>query len=104
MFDAKRPKLELLDRGFVEKIVDEALTLLDRHGRHGRERRGRAAFSAEAGARVDAGTQRVRLGRKLVEDCLASTPATIVLYDRERRAGPSPSAGTRSTSIPARRP
>jgi trimethylamine--corrinoid protein Co-methyltransferase len=82
MFDAKRPKLELLDKGFVEKIVDEALTLLDRHGVMV-ENAEAARLLGEAGARVDAGTQRIRLGRKLVEDCLASTPATTVLYDRK---------------------
>ena len=82
MFDAKRPKLELLDKEFVEKIVDEALTLLERHGVMV-ENAEAARLLGEAGARVDAGTQRVRLGRKLVEDCLASTPATIVLYDRK---------------------
>jgi trimethylamine--corrinoid protein Co-methyltransferase len=82
MFNAKRPKLELLDREFVAKIVDEALTLLDRHGVMV-ENAEAARLLGEAGARVDAGTQRVRLGRKLVEDCLASTPATIVLYDRK---------------------
>ena len=32
MIAARRPKLELLDRALVEKIVDEGLTLLERQG------------------------------------------------------------------------
>jgi trimethylamine--corrinoid protein Co-methyltransferase len=82
MFEAKRPKIELLEKGFVDKIVDEALTLLERHGVMV-ENADALRLLGEAGAAVDPASQRVRLGRKLVEDALASTPATTVIYDRK---------------------
>ncbi len=81
MIETRRPKLELLNGALVEKIVDEGLTLLERQGvmvENGEALK----LLGDAGAAVDRSAQRVRLGRKLVEDCLASTPATINLYDR----------------------
>jgi trimethylamine:corrinoid methyltransferase-like protein len=81
MFEAKRPKLELLERAFVERIVDEGLTLLERLGVLV-ENPEALRLLGEAGAAVDAGTRRARIGRALVEKCLATTPATVTLYDR----------------------
>jgi trimethylamine:corrinoid methyltransferase-like protein len=81
MIEAKRPKLELLSRKFVEKIVDEGLTLLERQGVMV-ENAEALKLLGDAGAKIDRAGQRVRLGRKLVEDALASTPAEINLYDR----------------------
>ncbi|NLH75934.1 MAG: hypothetical protein GX465_02740 [Acidobacteria bacterium] len=81
MFAAKRPRIELLEDAFAGKIVDEALTLLERHGVLV-ENAEALRLLGEAGAAVDAAAQRARLPRKLVEDALASTPATIALYDR----------------------
>jgi len=81
MIAAKRPKLELLHRELVERIVDEAFTLLERHGVMV-ENAEALSLLADAGARVDRASQRVWPGCKLVEECLASTPATIALYDR----------------------
>ncbi len=81
MIETKKPKLELLHGALVERIVDEGLTLLERQGvmvENGEALR----LLGDAGADVDLRSQRARLGRKLVEDCLASTPSTIVLYDR----------------------
>ena len=74
MIETKRPKIELLEPGFVEKIVDEALTLLERQGVLV-ENADALRLLGEAGAAVDPARQRVRLTRKLVEDALASTPA-----------------------------
>ncbi|HSA95363.1 MAG TPA: trimethylamine methyltransferase family protein, partial [Acidobacteriota bacterium] len=82
MIEAKRPKIELLSREFVEKIVDEGLTLLERQGVMV-ENAEALKLLGDAGAAVDRAGQRVRLGRKLVEDALASTPAEITLYDRK---------------------
>lgn len=81
MIEAKRPKLELLDRAFVERIVDEGLTLLERQGVM-IENPEALRLLGEAGADVDRAAQRARLGRPLIEKCLASTPASITLYDR----------------------
>jgi trimethylamine--corrinoid protein Co-methyltransferase len=81
MIATRRPKLELLSKELVEKIVDEGLTLLERHGVLV-ENTEALALLAGAGAAVDRGSGRVRIGRKLVEDSLAATPAVITLYDR----------------------
>jgi len=81
MIEAQRPRLELLSRAFIERIIDEALTLLERHGVMV-ENAEAVKLLGEAGAEVDRDGQRVRLGRKLVERCLASTPPSATLYDR----------------------
>jgi trimethylamine--corrinoid protein Co-methyltransferase len=81
MFEAKRPKLELLEKAFVERIVDEGLTLLERVGVLV-ENPEALRLLADGGAKVDAAAQRARIGRALVERCLATTPATVTLYDR----------------------
>jgi trimethylamine--corrinoid protein Co-methyltransferase len=81
MFEAKRPKLELLEKAFVERIVDEGLALLEDPGVLV-ENSEALRLLAEGGAAVDAGSQRARIGRGLVEKCLASTPSSVTLYDR----------------------
>jgi trimethylamine--corrinoid protein Co-methyltransferase len=81
MIDTKRPKMELLSRAFIEQIVDEALTLLERHGVLV-ENAEALGLLAGAGADVDLGSEQARIGRKLVQDCLATTPSVITLYDR----------------------
>jgi trimethylamine--corrinoid protein Co-methyltransferase len=81
MIETKKPKLELLNGALVDKIVDEGLTLLERQGVMV-ENSEALRLLGDAGAKRDAGSQWVRIGRKLVEDSLASTPATITLYDR----------------------
>lgn len=81
MIETKRPKLELLGGALVERIVDEGLTLLETQGVM-IENAEALRLLGDAGAVVDRASQRARLGRKLVEGCLASTPSTIMLYDR----------------------
>jgi trimethylamine--corrinoid protein Co-methyltransferase len=81
MIEAKRPKLELLSPAFIDKIVDEGLTLLERQGIMV-ENAEALKLLGDAGAAIDKAGQRARLGRKLVETCLASTPASIDLRDR----------------------
>jgi len=80
MIETKRPKIELLSPGLVEKIVDEGLALLERQGLFVENQEALRLLEA-AGASVDGATQRVRLGRGLVQDCLASTPPIILMYD-----------------------
>ena len=82
MIETKRPKLELLSPALVEQIVDEGLTILEKHGVMV-ENAEALGLLAGAGADVDLGSERVRIGRKLVQDCLATTPASVALYDRE---------------------
>jgi trimethylamine---corrinoid protein Co-methyltransferase len=82
MIETRRPKLEFLSRELIEKIVDEALVLLERQGLFIENPEAFRLLSA-AGARADGATLRVRFGRDLVLDCLASTPSSVTLYDRD---------------------
>ncbi len=65
MIETRKPKLELLSKALVEQIVDEGLTLLERHGVLV-ENAEALDLLACAGAGVDRETGRVRMGRKLV--------------------------------------
>ncbi len=82
MIAAKRPKLELLSRELIEKIVDEGLELLERRGVFV-ENAEALRLLAAAGAAAEGDPPRVKIGRGLVMDGLASTPAEVVLYDRD---------------------
>jgi trimethylamine--corrinoid protein Co-methyltransferase len=84
MIRTTRPKVELLSRSFIEKIVDEAFLLLERHGVFVENAEARSLFK-EAGMPVDERNLRVLINRKLIEDSLASTPLTVKLYDRAGR-------------------
>jgi trimethylamine--corrinoid protein Co-methyltransferase len=84
MIRTTRPKVELLSRSFIEKIVDEAFLLLGRHGVFVENAEARSLFK-EAGMPVDETNLRVLINRKLIEDSLASTPLTVKLYDRTGR-------------------
>ncbi len=81
MIEPRRPRIELLSRELVEKIVDEGLTLLEKHGVLV-ENKEALGLLAGAGAAVEPASGLVRMGRGLVEACLASTPEVITLYDR----------------------
>jgi trimethylamine---corrinoid protein Co-methyltransferase len=77
----KRPKLELLSPEFIAKIVEEAYILLERQGIFV-ENAEALDLLAAAGMKVDAAAARAHLTRKLVDECLATTPEVIKLYDR----------------------
>jgi trimethylamine--corrinoid protein Co-methyltransferase len=81
MIKTIRPKLELLSRRFIEKIIDEAYEILDRQGIFVENKEALKLFS-QAGMKVDKKTHRVHLKRRLIERCLATAPAVIKLYDR----------------------
>ncbi len=76
-----RPKLELLSRRFIEKIIDEAYEILDKQGIFVENKEALKLFS-QAGMKVDKKTHRVHLKRRLVEKCLAMAPGVVKLYDR----------------------
>jgi trimethylamine--corrinoid protein Co-methyltransferase len=78
---ALRPKVELLGREYVEKVIGEALGLLEREGVFVENAEARALFR-EAGTAADEASQRVRIPARLVEDALASTPSGIMMFDR----------------------
>jgi trimethylamine--corrinoid protein Co-methyltransferase len=81
MIETKRPKIEFLSVGLIEKIVDEGLALLERHGIFVENEEARKLLGA-AGARIDRAEERARFDRALVLDCLSTTPSSITLYDR----------------------
>jgi len=82
MIPAIRPKVELLSPALIDQIVGEAYLILEREGVLFENAEARALFRA-AGASVDEAAQRVRIGRRLVEESLLQTPASVVLYDRQ---------------------
>lgn len=81
MIETRRPKLELLSQAFVERIVDEGLTLLERHGVLVENVEALGLLTG-AGATIDPGSGMVRIRRTLVEAALAEAPRVIRLFDR----------------------
>jgi trimethylamine---corrinoid protein Co-methyltransferase len=75
-----RPSVKLLSEPLLQKIIEEAYQLLERPGIFV-ENREATNLLLEAGAKVDASSKRVFIPRKLVEESLASAPASIKLYD-----------------------
>ena len=84
MHPTVRPKLELLSPGFVQTLVGEGLAVLEKHGIFV-ENEEALRLLAEAGMRVDKATRRVHITRALAEKCLASTPSSTTLHDRDAR-------------------
>lgn len=81
MIQARRPRLELLSPEFIEKIVDEAFVLLEKHGVF-IENEEAIGLLDGAGMRIGGDGRRAFLTRSLVEDCLNSAPASFILYNR----------------------
>jgi trimethylamine--corrinoid protein Co-methyltransferase len=80
-----RPSLTVLEPGLPGRIVDEALSVLERTGvliedPHALER------LAQAGIHADPATSRVTFPRATVERALADAPSSITLHDREGAA------------------
>jgi trimethylamine--corrinoid protein Co-methyltransferase len=76
-----RPRLDLLSPALLDRILDEAFSILEKTGVFFENPEARTLFR-EAGQEADDQTQRVRLGRRLVERCLATAPSAFDLYDR----------------------
>ena len=81
MIETIRPKLELLDREFIEKIIEESYLILENTGIFVENEEALGLLS-DAGMRIDDSHQRAFLTPELVKDCLATTPKIIKLYDR----------------------
>jgi trimethylamine--corrinoid protein Co-methyltransferase len=81
MIKPKRPKLELLSKSFIQKIIDEAFFLLKKHGVFV-ENEAALALLREAGMEIDKTERRVRFTRSLIEESLSSAPPALKLYDR----------------------
>ena len=81
MIQAIRPKLEFLSKAFIQKILDEAFEILEKHGVFV-ENNQALTLLKDAGMKTDESTQRVHLTSRLIEECLSSTPSIVRLYDR----------------------
>ena len=81
MIPPLRPRVELLSRALLDKIVEEAFVLLEREGVFVENPEARLLFR-EAGQAVDEANGRVRIGRGLIEASLATVPPRIALFDR----------------------
>jgi trimethylamine--corrinoid protein Co-methyltransferase len=71
-----------LGEGDVDRIVEQAIRVLERSGMLVYSVTAREVFR-KAGAAVDSDQPLVRLPRALVEDCIASNPSSITLYSRD---------------------
>jgi trimethylamine--corrinoid protein Co-methyltransferase len=79
-----RPRLEVLEASLVERILDEALAVLERIGVLLEEESSIDRVRA-AGMRVDPATRRLHFSRDEVEAAIRSAPASFALFDREGR-------------------
>ncbi|HUI59809.1 MAG TPA: trimethylamine methyltransferase family protein [Steroidobacteraceae bacterium] len=73
--------LEILDAEQIERIMNAAYRILEESGLEIRSASAREVFK-RGGALVDEATQMVRLGREVVDACLASAPGHFVLHAR----------------------
>ncbi|UCE40438.1 MAG: trimethylamine methyltransferase family protein [Candidatus Aminicenantes bacterium] len=81
MNETIRPKLELLSREFIEKIIEEAYQVLENTGIFVENTEALSLLS-DAGMRIDDFLHRAYLTPELVKQCLVTTPNVIKLYDR----------------------
>jgi trimethylamine--corrinoid protein Co-methyltransferase len=77
-----RASLSILEPSLVPRIVDEALTVLERSGVLIEDEKALERL-AKVGIAADPDTQRVTFPRSAVEKALATAPSSITLYDRE---------------------
>jgi trimethylamine--corrinoid protein Co-methyltransferase len=79
-----RPTLRLLDTPLVERIVDEALSVLERHGVLIEDPDARARLE-KLGLPADPDSRRVKFTRAGVMQALAAAPKSVTLYSRDGR-------------------
>jgi len=81
MLSTIRPKLELLSKELINKIIEEAYIILEKQGIFVENSEALGLFK-EAGMELDTSSQRVFITPELIQDCLDSTPSLIKMYDR----------------------
>ncbi|PWH19670.1 MAG: hypothetical protein DDG59_01830 [Anaerolineae bacterium] len=79
---AVQPKIELLSQALVERVLDEALQILQKPGVKIQSAAARHLL-AEAGAWVQADSEVVSIPEHLVRQALATVPQSFELYDRD---------------------
>ena len=77
-----RPALHVLEPSLLGRIVDEALTVLERTGVHIEDEHALARL-ATVGLAANKATNRVTFPRAVVEKALADAPSSITLHDRD---------------------
>ena len=82
MLKTRRPVLEILDRKFIERILNEAYELLEKVGIMVENEKA-LHLLAEAGAAVERSRHHARIGQHLVESALKTAPAAVTIFDRE---------------------
>ena len=76
-----RPHLQLLDAALITQILDEARDLLQHLGVRVHNPQARELFG-QAGAQVDAASQRVHLSSDVIDRALQSSPRHFALHDQ----------------------
>jgi trimethylamine--corrinoid protein Co-methyltransferase len=82
----------VLSEGEIDQIHNKSLVVLDRVGVEVQDAGARELFR-QAGARVEAGSDRVHIPRELVESALGSAPSEFSLFDRNLSPGIQLSSG-----------
>jgi len=80
----KRPKLELLDKKGIERIIEEAFQLLSKVGVFVDNKEGLSLLDS-AGVSLNKKKKRVYIKKELVEKCLETAPREIKVYNRENK-------------------
>jgi trimethylamine:corrinoid methyltransferase-like protein len=75
-----RPRIEVLSKEFIERIIDEAFEVNATLGLQFENPRA-LALLAEHGQRIDRARERVYLSRDFVEKAIASAPRTLTLWN-----------------------
>ena len=77
-----RPRIQVLDEAMVDRVIDEALTVLATQGVLIEDPDARGKLE-KLGLPADRETNRVRMPREVVEGALASAPSSLTLHDRD---------------------
>jgi trimethylamine--corrinoid protein Co-methyltransferase len=79
MLEKTRPKVTMLSKEMIERVVDEALVILENVGVFVANDQARRLLK-DRGCRTE---ERVHIPREIVQECLKTTPSSVHLYDRE---------------------
>ncbi|HUV45739.1 MAG TPA: trimethylamine methyltransferase family protein [Dehalococcoidia bacterium] len=79
--NALRPRINLLSKELIERIIEEAKDVLEKVGVWV-ESEEALELLGNGGARIDKGKKRAFIPRNLVEESLKSVPSSVKFYDR----------------------
>ncbi len=79
-----RPTVKLLSRDFIEKIIDEAMDVLEKTGVWV-DYKPALELLSDSGERVEPTSNRIYINRDLVEKHLKTVPSEILFYDRSEK-------------------